>query len=533
VTSVLDKLDELIAELSADQLADLDKLLAPELSKPWLATPGPQLSAQLSQADMLLFGGSVGGGKTDLLCGLALTEHYRTVVFRSQSSDLNGFWGRLTELCPNPVKMNSNLKQLTTTDGRYIECGHLAAPGAERSWQGRDHDLVCIDEAAQINPFKIDFVLGWLRSANGHRCRAILASNPPIAGEGTYLIEWFAPWVDPFFPQPAKYGELRWAVLVGNKEELKSIWVDGPEPVWVNEDWTWRLATQEEIDFRPHHNEVTKPLSRTFIPSRLDDNPYLKDTNYRAQIQSKPEPLRSQLLNGSFLAGQEDHEWQVLPSDLLRKAQLRWKEPGKAIMRSLGVDVAQGGSDKTCLVPLYDVNLFGKVKSYPGGETPDGPSVANLILAARTHGAAIAIDTTGGWGGSARDHLKTHHQITASAIVFSAGADGMDSETLLGFVNLRAKMYWDFRKALEKEDVALPPGDRILAQLSAARWKYQRGKIQIESKEEIRTRLGSSPDEADAIVMAWHVRERGFIRKTEKKPAWSGDMPLAQGWMGS
>jgi len=530
-----ERLDALLAGLTEPQKAELDKLLEVELSKPWLPTLGPQLDAYLSQADLLLYGGAAGGGKTDLICGLCLTEHYRSVVFRRQSNDLNGFWERLTEICKNADSKNSVLKRLTTKDSRLVECGHLDAPDSEKGWQGRPHDLIAIDEGAQLSPYKVNFVLGWLRSAEGHRCRAIIASNPPIGGEGSYLLEWFAPWLDPLFPKPAKNGELRYGLTVGDAKELRTIWTNGPEHIFVNPDKTWRLATPEEIACNPPLDEVSKPLSRTFIPARLDDNPYLRNTNYRAQLNSMPEPLRSQLLKGDFLSGREDDEWQVIPSEWVRQAQARWSDPGAKRMLALGVDVAQGGLDNTVLAPLYEGNVFGRIKSRPGALTPDGPSVADLILMERRDGAAVAVDTTGGWGGSARDHLKTHHQITVAAIVFSAGAEGGDSETQLGFANLRAKMYWNFRKALDpaktQEPIALPVGDRILAQLTAARWRPRTGRILIESKEDIRERLGSSPDEADAMVMAWHVRNQAY-KKPKPQTAPNEVFPSRVGWLG-
>ena len=536
-----ERLDDLLSGLAPEKKADLAKIVEAELSRPWLPTPGPQLDAFLSPADLLLYGGAAGGGKTDLGCGLALTEHARTVVFRSQANHLEGFWERLLRLCPNPSTKNANLKKLTTTDGRMIECGHLDTPGSESGWQGRDHDLIFVDEAAQLNPYRVNFVLGWLRSAQGHRCRAVLASNPPIGGEGVYLLEWFAPWLDPLYPNPARPGEIRYGITIGDASQLRTLWTNGPEPIFVHPDKTWRLATPEEIAHKPALDEVGKPLSRTFIPARLDDNPYLRDTNYRAQLNSMPEPLRSQLLKGDFLSGRQDDEWQVIPSEWVRQAQARWVDPTAKRMLALGVDAAQGGPDNSTIAPLHEGNVFGRVKSKPGVETPDGPSLADWILKERRDGAAIAIDTTGGWGGSARDHLLTHHKIRVIAVVFSAASKGGDSETQLGYFNQRAALHWEFRKALDpakaKEPVALPPGDRIIAQLTAARWKPRSGKILVESKEDIRTRLGSSPDEADAIMEAWSIRNVAY-RTAAASPRPTVDVmmdsrfPNSLGWLG-
>lgn len=542
MSSALDRLDAALASLDDEAVAELDRQIEDELRKPWLPTPGPQLEAYLSEADLLLYGGAAGGGKTDLLCGLALTEHKRTVIFRRQAKDLDGFWERLTKIVPDAPQRDANKKKMVTFDDRMIECGHLDAPGSELSWQGRPHDLIGFDEGAQLSAFKVKFVLGWLRSADVKHCRAVIASNPPIGGEGAWLIEWFAPWLDPLFPSPAQYGDLRWAVAVGSSSDIRTVWVDGPEPVVIS-DGDYRLATEQEIeDSRNGFNktiEVMEPLSRTFIPSKLEDNPYLKDTGYRAQINSMPEPLRSQLLHGDFLAGRIDDEWQVIPSEWVRQAQARWVGPPTGQMKAIGADIAQGGPDNTVLAAIHEGNHFDAMERHKGVDTPDGPSVAALVLKKRRDQAAIGVDTTGGWGGGTRSHLKENHNIDSIPIVFSAGGDGIDKATQLGYANLRAKMYWEFRLALSPdsgEDVILPPDPKVLAQLCASLWRPNKGKIQIESKEAIIARLLVSPDDADAIVIAWYIRHRAVLKKLSGtgKPKLSPPRRSGtNGWMGS
>jgi hypothetical protein len=491
VTTLAESL-AIIQKMGPAELAEFDKLVEPELRAAWVPNPGPQTDAYLSKADLLLYGGAAGGGKTDLLIGLALTEHKRSVIFRRAYVDLRGVEERLLEIRGTRDGYNAS-DMFLRTDETLLEFGALEKPGAELSWQGRPHDLIAFDEGAQLGEAKVRFVMGWLRSARpGQRCRVVIASNPPIGGEGEWLVDWFSPWLDPLAPNPARPGELRWAVTA---PDGKTIWVEGPGA--------------HEID-----GLTLEALSRSFIPAFLDDNPYLKDTGYRAQIMSMDEPLRSKLLNGDFLAGKEDAERQVIPSSWIEAAQERWKQRPKPAgrMLALGVDIAQGGKDKTVLAPLYGA-WFDNLVRRPGVDTRDGPAVGGLIIEIMRDRCQITIDLTGGWGLGTKQHLQTLG-IDVLGVVFSAASQERTKDGRLGFYNERAEMYWKFREALDPhkgDKICLPPDRGLAAQLGAATWKLRGDKILIESKDDIRDRLGMSPDDADAVILAWHKRDRALF----------------------
>lgn len=498
--TALAELEALINDMSPEEVAELDKLLAPELSAAWLPNPGPQSEALDSKADILLYGGAAGGGKTDLLVGCAATEHKRALIVRRESVELDGLVARSKEILSGKGSFNGTDKEWSLASGESIKFGGMKDADSWRAYAGRPRDLMGFDEAAEFTKEQVFSLIAWLRSTDEEqRCRVILASNPPRGGEGEWVIEEFAPWLSPMFPNPAMPGELRWAIVVGGKTE----WVDGPGEY-------------------KRGSEVYTAMSRTFIPAMLDDNPYLKDTNYRTTLQNLPEPLRSQLLKGDFLAGREDHEWQVIPTAWVDAAFKRWEEAEKKTrpMLALATDPSGGGADPTTIARLHADAWFAPFLEFRGEECSDPIDIAANIVRHRTDNADLSIDQTGGWGNGPISHLRAN-EITCTGLVFSTASKAKSEDGKFGFINLRAEMFWRFREALDPmsgTDVKLPPDSRLKAELTTPRWKLTGTSVQIEDKQAIKKRVGGSTDRADSAVMAWHRRAHGGVKRDSYTP---------------
>lgn len=524
------KLQSILADLSPAMLQHVDKLVADAFPRGWVPIPGRQTQAYYSKADLLLYGGAAGGGKTDLLIGLGLQEHERSLIFRRSYRNLEGIEQRLIKILGNRQGYNGQ-SMSWQGEGRLIEMGALEKPGAEFDWQGRPHDFIGFDEGAQLSQDRVRFVMGWLRTTKpGQRCRIVIASNPPMGGEGEWLIEWFAPWLDPMFPDRAKPGELRYAIITPSD---RTIWLPDASPVVIDEDEeaaSYRPATQEEIDALTRAEiaqaagdmmddetkaivlRVMRPRSRSFIPASVTDNPYI-GLDYVQRLNDMPEPMRSKMLKGDFMAGREDHEWQVIPTAWVESAQARWRPPtSRDKMTVMGVDVAQGGKDKTVIAPMYNTGLFDKLIVKDGVDTKDGPAVAALVVRYRRGRALPVVDCGGGWGGDASTQL-TQQGINVIRFIPGAASSGRTNPSgSQGFANLRSEMWWRMREALDPnslEPIALPPGDRLKAELTTPRWAPKGDKIAVETKEDLKKRLGRSTDEADAVCQARLYHQEG------------------------
>jgi len=478
-------------------LLRLADTVSPE-SGPVLWTPidGPQTQALVSEADELFYGGAAGGGKSDLLLGMAATQHTRSVIFRREYPQLRDLIDRADEIAGANGQINrgSGVMQLP---GRKIQFGSCPHEKDKYRWQGRPHDLKAFDEITTFTRPIFMYLKTWARSAlPDQRVRIVATGNPPSTSDGLWVIEYWAPWLDRNHPNPAAPGELRW--FVTNSDGETDIEVDGPEPVAVD-------------------GEVLYPRSRTFIPALLSDNPYLStDDEYRAVIQSLPEPLRSQMLYGKFDVSVDDDQWQVIPTEWYDMAVLRWEAMKAAAgpMTALGVDVARGGKDNTVLMPKHGA-WYGRPNLVPGKECRTGREVVREVvkMTSRVQSEVkIGIDVIG--VGSSPYDLLVDAGATVSGINFGAGADdATDRSGKYKLGNIRAAAYWGFREALDPEysDICLPPDKALRAEMIMPRWKVRNGRIYIESKDDVVARLGRSPDIADATVLAWYVDRRRRI----------------------
>jgi hypothetical protein len=452
----------------------------------------PQSTAYYSEASEIFFGGKAGSGKSDLLLGLASIEHEKSIIFRREYPQLKGLIARSQEIIKDRNRYNKSEKTWDLGEGKFLEFASCQYEDDVEKYQGRPHDFIGIDELTHFSKKQYTFLCGWNRTTvPGQRCRIVATGNPPTSSEGRWVIEHFAPWLDPRYSQrtgraSALYGELRYFATGKDGVERE---FETSEPVYV---------LGERLD----------PKSRTYIPGEMLEE--LVKTGYRARLQSLPEPLRSILLEGNFQTSLEENPWQVIPTTWVELAVSRWNRLAPVAQTHLGVDVSRGGQDETIIVKRHG-NWVAPLIAIPGASVTDGHIVAEQVMINLAQSSvSVRIDVVG-IGASPYDILVSKG-INVIGLNGGAKSNRTDATGQLSFKNKRCEWWWNLRELLDPSNdgaIALPDDPKLFADLIAPRWKIvssaELGQIHVESKDELRKvlRLGRSTDYADALAYAF------------------------------
>lgn len=164
----------------------------------------------------------------------------------------------------------------------------------------------------------------------------------------------------------------------------------------------------------------------------------------------------------------------------------------------MGIDVARFGTDYSVFA-LNKNNHFTIFPFYKLDTANITGEAINLIKTYKPSRVAVDCD---GVGAGVYDNLKeakNENIIDTELYEIHSGLIPVPLGQTEDFVNLRAQMYWLFRNDIG--GISLEQNDDLEEGFSTIRYFFNtKGKIQIESKDEIRKRLGRSPDAEDAIV---------------------------------
>lgn len=279
---------------------------------------------------------------------------------------------------------------------------------------------------------------------------------------------------------------------------------EGGEQGWLSATFTPKGISHWTYDYFGKQRPDTE-----LFRARTADNPFNPPEFHEtlARQYGAGSAFGRQELEGEFV--EDDDAWQVIPSAWVRLAQARWtpERPAGQALSAIGADVAHGGADKTAIAPRYGV-WFAPVRKYQGKETDTGEKAAHLVLREYPDGsdAPVNVDAIG-WGSECHAELRRLLGKRAKAINVAEAPDPpvFDRTKKYKLTNYRAVMHWQMREALDPvngDNVALPPDEELLGDLTAARFEVRASGILIEKKANIKDRLGRSPDVGEAVMLA-------------------------------
>lgn len=270
------------------ELAAAANRLSPSLED---SLPAPQPGAQSkflqSTADIVLYGGAAGSGKTlGLLLDFAKKDFlknpdYGGVIFRRtfpQIHNEGGLWDESGKLYPQiggvPKESSSEWR---FPSGATIRFAHLQHEKNVYDWQGSQIVRIGFDELTHYSEQQFFYLLSRNRSTNGIKPQIRCTCNPDAESWVASFIDW---WIgSDGLPIPERSGKVRWFI----RQAGEFIWADKPS------------------ELRDRYPD-SDPKSFTFIAASIYDNPILleKDPGYLANLKALHPVEQARLLGGNW-----------------------------------------------------------------------------------------------------------------------------------------------------------------------------------------------------------------------------------------
>jgi len=261
------------------------------------AQPGPQTAFLRSEADICIYGGAAGGGKTvglilEPLRHVSRVANFAAVFFRRTTPQITNP-GALWDESLNFYPRLGGTPHLGVHEWRWpraskIKFSHLQFETSVHDWQGAQIALICFDELTHFTAYQFFYMVSRNRSTCGVRPYIRATCNPDA---DSWVAEFLAWWIDQEtgFPLPERVGVLRYYIRVSDR----IVWADRADDL---------------MQYMPRPEDLLpgvdppRPISVTFIPAKVFDNPALLQVNpdYLAWLLSLPLLERERLLVGNW-----------------------------------------------------------------------------------------------------------------------------------------------------------------------------------------------------------------------------------------
>ena len=258
---------------------------------------GPQEKFLATSADVCIYGGAAGGGKT---FGLLLeplrhmkNRDFNAVIFRrnyTQVTSPGGLWDssrKIYSLVQGSYPLKTPKLHWTFAKGATVNFAHLGSDDDCLDWQGSQITMIGFDELTHFTEYQFFYMMSRNRTDSGVKPYIRATCNPDADSWVATFIEW---WIDQEtgYPIKERSGKIRWMIRLNDVIH----WVDSREEAI-------QLAMENNIK---REEAETMPKSVTFIASTLQDNKILmkNDPGYLANLQALPLVERERLLYGNW-----------------------------------------------------------------------------------------------------------------------------------------------------------------------------------------------------------------------------------------
>lgn len=187
-----------------------------------------------------------------------------------------------------------------------------------------------------------------------------------------------------------------------------------------------------------------------------------------------------------------------------------WRQSAETSeLDALGVDIARSDLGDKTVIARRQANTVTQLDRYHIADTqPIVGYVSNLLEKSKADAVVDVI----GIGSGPYDQLRERFGNRAVAFNASESSTMKDRSKELEFSNKRSAAWWHMRELLDPafdSTIALPPDDQLIGDLTAPHRGRMTsgGKLTVESKPDIRKRIGRSTDDGDAVVMAFFPRK--------------------------
>jgi phage terminase large subunit len=256
--------------------------------------------------------------------------------------------------------------------------------------------------------------------------------------------------------------------------------------------------------YKPHRNN-TLTKDKAFIQSLVTDNDFRESGSLDKLEAITNKAQRERLRYGNW--DYEDEPDQLIFYEWLDKAQDNKIIPGK---NCLGCDVARFGDDSSVIVKIHgnSVNDIMRFREMPTDKFAD--EIIKYSTREKISADKIGVDVVGLGAGTVDVLQRLNWRVNA----INSGASPINNESdEYIYNNLRSQMWWICREELRKNELNINLSNQELKEelfedLTAPKYDVSGDKfLKIESKKDIKARIGRSPDLGDAFVYANWMRK--------------------------